>query len=241
MGCLHEGHLALIRKAKTLSARCVVSIFVNPLQFGPKEDLVNYPRPIEEDKKKLEAGGVDVLFLPTVEELYPNGFQTKVGVGSLADALCGEFRPGHFEGVATVCLKLFNASLADLAVFGKKDFQQLRILEQMVGDLNAPVQLIRHDTVREEDGLAMSSRNRYLSVEERPRARAISQSLLHARTVTLKSPDITAGEILGPARSEIEKAGLQIQYLSIASAQSLRPVLDANLKIHTLQEPRPVS
>jgi pantoate--beta-alanine ligase len=177
MGYLHEGHLALVRRAKELSDRVVVSIFVNPIQFAPGEDYQRYPRDLERDKALLENEGVDVLFSPRVEEMYPPGFQTYVEVKELSSGLCGRYRPGHFVGVATVVLKLFNIVQPDIAVFGEKDYQQLKIIQRMVQDLNLDVKIIPHPTVREEDGLAMSSRNTYLSPEERKSAIALYKAL----------------------------------------------------------------
>jgi len=177
MGYLHEGHLALVRRAKELSDRVVVSIFVNPIQFAPGEDYQRYPRDLERDKALLEKEGVDVLFSPKVEEMYPPGFQTYVEVKELSSGLCGKYRPGHFVGVATVVLKLFNIVQPDIAVFGEKDYQQLKVIQRMVQDLNLDVKIIPHPTVREEDGLAMSSRNTYLSPEERKSAIALYKAL----------------------------------------------------------------
>jgi pantoate--beta-alanine ligase len=177
MGYLHEGHLALVRRAKELSDRVVVSIFVNPIQFAPGEDYQRYPRDLERDKALLENEGVDVLFSPRVEEMYPPGFQTYVEVKELSSGLCGRYRPGHFVGVATVVLKLFNIVQPDIAVFGEKDYQQLKVIQRMVQDLNLDVKIIPHPTVREEDGLAMSSRNTYLSPEERKSAIALYKAL----------------------------------------------------------------
>ena len=177
MGYLHEGHLALVRRAKELSDRVVVSIFVNPIQFAPGEDYQRYPRDLERDKALLEKEGVDALFSPRVEEMYPPGFQTYVEVKELSSGLCGRYRPGHFVGVATVVLKLFNIVQPDIAVFGEKDYQQLKVIQRMVQDLNLDVKIIPHPTVREEDGLAMSSRNTYLSPEERKSAIALYKAL----------------------------------------------------------------
>jgi pantoate--beta-alanine ligase len=177
MGYLHEGHLALVRRAKELSDRVVVSIFVNPIQFAPGEDYQRYPRDLERDKALLEKEGVDVLFSPKVEEMYPPGFQTYVEVKELSSGLCGKYRPGHFVGVATVVLKLFNIVQPDIAAFGEKDYQQLKVIQRMVQDLNLDVKIISHPTVREEDGLAMSSRNTYLSLEERKSAIALYKAL----------------------------------------------------------------
>ncbi|NAZ29936.1 MAG: pantoate--beta-alanine ligase [Caldimicrobium sp.] len=177
MGYLHEGHFALVRRAKELSDRVVVSIFVNPIQFAPGEDYQRYPRDLERDKALLEKEGVDVLFSPKVEEMYPPGFQTYVEVKELSLGLCGRYRAGHFVGVATVVLKLFNIVQPDIAVFGEKDYQQLKVIQRMVQDLNLDVKIIPHPIVREEDGLAMSSRNTYLSPEERKSAIALYKAL----------------------------------------------------------------
>jgi pantoate--beta-alanine ligase len=177
MGYLHEGHLALVRKVKELSDRVVVSIFVNPIQFAPGEDYQRYPRDLERDKALLEKEGIDVLFSPKAQEMYPPGFQTYVEVKELSSGLCGRYRAGHFVGVATVVLKLFNIVQPDIAVFGEKDYQQLKVIQRMVQDLNLDVKIIPHPTVREEDGLAMSSRNTYLSPEERRSAIALYKAL----------------------------------------------------------------
>jgi pantoate--beta-alanine ligase len=177
MGYLHEGHLALVRRAKELSDRVVVSIFVNPIQFAPGEDYQRYPRDLERDKALLEKEGVDVLFSPKAQEMYPPGFQTYVEVKELSSGLCGRYRAGHFVGVATVVLKLFNIVQPDIAVFGEKDYQQLKVIQRMVQDLNLDVKIIPHPIVREEDGLAMSSRNTYLSPEERKSAIALYKAL----------------------------------------------------------------
>jgi len=177
MGYLHEGHLALVRRVKELSDKVVVSIFVNPIQFAPGEDYQRYPRDLERDKALLEKEGVDVLFSPKAQEMYPPGFQTYVEVKELSSGLCGRYREGHFLGVATVVLKLFNIVQPDIAVFGEKDYQQLKVIQRMVQDLNLDVKIISHPTVREEDGLAMSSRNTYLSPEERKSAIALYKAL----------------------------------------------------------------
>ncbi|MCB0418144.1 MAG: pantoate--beta-alanine ligase, partial [Bdellovibrionales bacterium] len=181
MGALHAGHLSLVEAAQSLADRVVVSIFVNPLQFGPTEDLDKYPRTLEQDASLLGELNVDLLFAPQAAEFYPQGFSTKVSVSGLTASLCGASRPGHFEGVTTVCLKLFQVSNADFAVFGEKDFQQLRVIEQMVDDLNLPVKIIRGAIVRETDGLAMSSRNRYLTAEQRRSAGRVPEAVAAVR------------------------------------------------------------
>jgi pantoate--beta-alanine ligase len=181
MGYLHEGHLSLVRECRRRADVTVVSIFVNPLQFGPQEDFRRYPRDPERDAALLEKEGVDFLFLPTQREMYPKGFRTAVEVAGLGDKLCGRSRPGHFRGVATVVLKLFDIVRPDYAFFGQKDAQQVVVLRRMVEDLNVDVKIRALPVVREPDGLAMSSRNVYLSAEERRAAVVLSKSLAEAR------------------------------------------------------------
>lgn len=177
MGYFHEGHLELMRIAGRHADKVVVSLFVNPLQFGPSEDLARYPRDTEGDLLKARGVGVDVVYMPGVEEMYPEGFQTEVRVKRLPQHLCGLSRPGHFEGVATVVAKLFHATKPHIAVFGQKDYQQLAVITRMVVDLNMDIQILGVPTVRERDGLAMSSRNTYLSPEERVSALCLKKSL----------------------------------------------------------------
>ncbi|MBC7361005.1 MAG: pantoate--beta-alanine ligase [Candidatus Aminicenantes bacterium] len=177
MGYLHEGHLSLVRESKKRSDVTVVSIFVNPKQFGPKEDYNVYPRDLDRDRQLLEKEGVDLLFYPSVEEMYPDGYKTYVEVTDLQDKLCGRSRPGHFRGVCTVVLKLFNQVQPDEAYFGWKDAQQVIILQKMVEDLNVPVKIVPLPLVRDHDGLALSSRNTYLSPEERQAALVLKKSL----------------------------------------------------------------
>lgn len=181
MGALHEGHASLMRRSVKENRHTVVSIFVNPAQFGPKEDLEKYPRTLKQDLKLCREAGVDVVFTPTSDLMYPPGFDTWVEVEKLSRPLCGEFRPGHFKGVATVVCKLFNLVQPTRAYFGRKDAQQALILTRMVEDLNMPLEVITCDTVREHDGLAMSSRNRYLSPQERERALCISRALFEVK------------------------------------------------------------
>jgi pantoate--beta-alanine ligase len=177
MGALHDGHLSLVRAAKAQSDSVVVSIFVNPMQFGPTEDFSKYPRSFERDRDLLETEEVDLLFAPSVEEIYPGGARTFVTVDGLSERLCGGSRPGHFRGVTTVVAKLFNIVGPDLAFFGQKDAAQVAIIKRMVTDLNLPVQIVVCPIVREPDGLAMSSRNAYLNREERRRALVLSRAL----------------------------------------------------------------
>ncbi|MFC1866670.1 pantoate--beta-alanine ligase [Thermodesulfobacteriota bacterium] len=177
MGFFHEGHIELMRVARRRADILVISIFVNPTQFGPTEDYGEYPRDMEGDLKKAEKAGVDLVFTPSVEEMYPVGFQTKVTVEGITKYLCGLSRPGHFEGVATVVAKLFNITKPHFAIFGQKDFQQLTVIRRMVKDLAMHIEVIGVPTVRESDGLAMSSRNKYLSPEERESALCIKESI----------------------------------------------------------------
>ncbi|AEH44182.1 pantoate/beta-alanine ligase [Thermodesulfatator indicus DSM 15286] len=181
MGYFHEGHLALMRKAKTLANKVVVSIFVNPIQFGPQEDLKEYPRDLERDASLAQEVGVDVVFAPNAKDMYPQVYQTYVEVTELSKPLCGAKRPGHFKGVATVCLKLFNIVKPHLAVFGLKDYQQFLVVKRMIADLNLDVEIVGHPIVREKDGLAMSSRNIYLSPEERKSAVCLYKALCLAK------------------------------------------------------------
>ena len=178
MGFLHEGHEALIHQSAARCDATVVSIFVNPTQFGPSEDLANYPKDLERDQNLCLEAGTTVLFLPEASEIYPTGFQTHVEPGRLAEPLCGRFRPGHFRGVATVVAKLFNMVEPDLAFFGQKDFQQTVVIRRMARDLNLPVDVVVVPTIREADGLALSSRNAYLDEDARRRALRLSEGLL---------------------------------------------------------------
>jgi pantoate--beta-alanine ligase len=180
MGFLHEGHASLIRQSTARCDQTVVSVFVNPTQFGPGEDLAKYPRDLERDQNLCLRLGVGLLFLPEPAEIYPTGFATSIEVGPMGDALCGRFRPGHFRGVATVVTKLFNLIQPDLAFFGQKDFQQTSVIRRVVKDLNLPVDILVAPTVREPDGLAMSSRNAYLSAPSRVRALGVSRGLFAA-------------------------------------------------------------
>jgi pantoate--beta-alanine ligase len=186
MGFLHEGHLSLMKKAKSENDFLVISIFVNPMQFGPGEDYDEYPRDLERDKIKAASVGCDLIFSPSVKEMYPPGFATFVEVENLTNGLCGASRPGHFRGVTTVVTKLFNLVCPDRTYFGQKDAQQAMILKKMVEDLNMDLEFIILPTVREKDGLAMSSRNKYLSSEDRKQALVIYESLLEAKKLVEK-------------------------------------------------------
>jgi pantoate--beta-alanine ligase len=223
MGALHAGHLALVEAAKSLAPKVIVSIFVNPLQFAQGEDLSKYPRTLETDSDLLDKLDVDVLFAPTEKEFFAEDFVTQVRVGKLTEHLCGKFRPGHFEGVATVCLKLFQITQADFAVFGEKDFQQLRVIQQMTSDLNMPLSVVPYPTVREADGLARSSRNVYLSLDERALAARIPQATKAANDAYRAHPNANVGSVLAAAAAALETQGVRIEYLEIASEKDLVP------------------
>jgi len=221
MGFLHEGHLSLVREGKKSGDQLVVSIFVNPKQFDPREDFATYPRDFERDRKLLEREGTDILFYPTIEEIYPEGYQTHVEVEKLSVPLCGAFRPGHFRGVTTVVAKLFNIVRPHIAVFGCKDYQQLQVIRRMVKDLNLGVDIIGHPIVREPDGLAMSSRNAYLNSAERKAALCLSRALRKADTM-VKEGETNSAIILDTVRREITVEPLaQLEYASLADAESL--------------------
>ena len=229
MGALHEGHLSLVRAAKKQCDCVVVSIFVNPTQFGPSEDFSKYPRTLQADCELLRGENVDFVFAPSVDTMYPKGWETCIDVGSIAGPLEGRFRPGHFRGVASVVLKLFNMVRPDVAFFGQKDFQQVRVIQKMVDDLNVPVQVVVCPTVREPDGLAMSSRNRYLTPSQREDALVLYRSLSKA---TLRICGETKVDLVA-IRREMERMILavkdaEIDYVSIADPDTLE-------EIHTLE------
>ena len=221
MGNLHAGHLALVAEARRLAERVVVSIFVNPLQFGPQEDFAAYPRTLARDQELLAGAGTDLLFAPTVEAVYPRGQaeQTRVEVPGISDILCGASRPGHFVGVATVVCKLFNMVQPDLAVFGEKDFQQLQVIRLMTLDLSLPVAVHGLATVREADGLAMSSRNGYLTAEDRARAPALYQTL--RRCAEWLRAGLDSATVEGRAGEAIAAAGFGQDYFSVRRAADL--------------------
>jgi pantoate--beta-alanine ligase len=227
MGFLHQGHLSLIRVARASGADfIVVSIFVNPLQFGPSEDFARYPRDEERDRVLLEAQQVDLLFLPPGEVMYRPGAATKVTVGAVADPLEGERRPGHFTGVATVVLKLFNIVQPDLAIFGRKDAQQCAVIDQMIRDLDIPVRLVFGETIREHDGLALSSRNSYLSKEQRALATVLHRSLRAGEeAVEHGIHDIGAIEKL-MHKMAAETRGVEVDYLSVVDPMTFLPPAD---------------
>ena len=222
MGNLHAGHVSLIEMARRHGDRFIASIFVNPMQFGPNEDFAHYPRTPAQDARMLADAGCDLMFMPDVVEIYPNGSEraTRVEVPGLSSILDGEFRPGHFEGVATVVAKLFHIVEPDAAVFGEKDFQQLTIIRRMVSDLCMPITIIAAPTVREPDGLAMSSRNQYLTDEERRKAPVIHQLLL-AAVERLRTGDRDFAAIERSALDSLERAGLRPDYFSVRRADDL--------------------
>ena len=223
MGALHQGHLEIVRMARTLADRTIVSIFVNPIQFNNPSDLANYPRTLEADSRLLDNAGVDLLFAPTQSDMYPEGFSTKVSVSRLSDGLCGTFRPGHFEGVATVVAKLFNQSGADFAVLGEKDYQQLHVVRRMTTDLDIPIGIVAHPTVRETDGLAMSSRNTRLTPEERKVAPELARQLnIAADAFRAGKP---ADDIYTAARKAILAAGFStVEYFELRAERDLLPL-----------------
>jgi pantoate--beta-alanine ligase len=224
MGALHEGHLTLVREARARAASVVVSIFVNPTQFGPNEDLAAYPRQMEEDSRLLEAEATDLLWAPSVEEMYPEGFATTVSVGRISEGLCGASRPGHFDGVATVVGKLFNQVRPDLAVFGEKDWQQLAVIRRMARDLDLtqPRAEAIHGvpTVREADGLALSSRNRYLSPADRERAATLPRAMDEA-VGRLEAGEPVAAVLLALKQVLSESGFASVDYAELADAASL--------------------
>ena len=224
MGFLHEGHLSLVRESVRQAAVTVVSIYVNPTQFGPKEDFREYPRDMKRDNEILEAEGADYVFSPGNEEIYPEGYKTYVEVHDLQDTLCGRSRPGHFRGVCTVVLKLFNIIEPDIAYFGQKDVQQAIILKRMAQDLNLGVKIEVLPIVREEDGLALSSRNTYLDQEERKAARVLSQSLEEAQEM-VRNGEQDSGQIVSRMKEKISKEPrAKIDYVKIVDMEKLNPV-----------------
>jgi pantoate--beta-alanine ligase len=230
MGAFHDGHLSLIRAAREENATVVVSLFVNPAQFGPSEDFGAYPRDEAKDLADAEAEGVDILFAPPVEEVYPDGFDTSVEVGGLTDTLEGDPKHRgreHFRGVTTVVTKLFNMAQPDRAYFGQKDAQQALVIRRLVRDLDIPVEIRVCPTVREDSGLAMSSRNAYLSDEERERAAAISKAL-RAAEQAVSHGERDAGKVLAAARAELDAVRIEPEYLELRSAEDLSPVERVN-------------
>ncbi len=226
MGYLHEGHLSLMREARARGDHLVASIFVNPLQFGPNEDLDTYPRDAAGDAAKCHEVGVDVLFTPTKASLYPDGFQTTVQPGPIAGPLCGASRPGHFEGVCTVVLKLFNLVKPNVGVFGRKDYQQLAVLKRMARDLDLDVDVVGMPIVREDDGIAMSSRNAYLSAEQRAQARVLNRSLALAGRL-VASGERSVETITSTVAALIAEQPLaDIDYVELVDAGDLTTICD---------------
>jgi len=224
MGYLHEGHMSLVEEARRRADRCVVSIFVNPLQFGANEDLSRYPRDLERDSAMLRAAGVDVLYLPDAPAMYPSGFQTEVSVTRLTRGLCGVSRPTHFRGVTTVVAKLFHTVKPHVAVFGQKDFQQLAAIERMVADLDMDVEIVGAPIVREADGLAMSSRNVYLAADERRAALCLARAWQAARR-RFDEGERNAAALLQATRAVIEAEPLaRTDYVELVDRYTLEPI-----------------
>jgi pantoate--beta-alanine ligase len=231
MGALHAGHSSLLEEARRRGQLAVLSIFVNPLQFGPREDLAAYPRTPEEDEARARDAGVDVLYRPSVDAMYPPGFQTQVTVTELEQPMCGEARPGHFKGVATVVLKLFGAVRPHIAIFGQKDFQQLQIIRRLVRDLDLGIEIVGMPIVREADGLAMSSRNVYLSADERQAALGLSRGL-RAVAARYEGGERSGSQLLGAARDVLapllEAGAIGVEYLDLRDAESLQPLTEVS-------------
>lgn len=223
MGALHDGHMALVEEAKRHGRHVVVSIFVNPRQFGPNEDLDAYPRREAKDAQMLGAAGVDILWAPTVEVMYPTGFATNISVSGVSEGLDGAARPGHFDGVATVVTKLFNQVRPDVAIFGEKDYQQLAVIRRMVADLDLAIDIVGMPTQRAEDGLALSSRNAYLSDEERKAALALPRALGEAKRQMEKGEPVAAA--LAKAIATLAGAGFEpVDYVTLVDAGTLEPM-----------------
>jgi len=227
MGALHQGHLSLARAARDTCDRVIVTIFVNPKQFNNPEDLENYPRTEQDDARKLESIGVDVIYVPDGAQMYPDGFTTNVSVGGLTDMLCGAHRPGHFDGVATVVSKLFLQTSADKAFFGEKDYQQLQIVRRMAADLDIPIEVVGCPTIREMDGLAMSSRNLLLSDRARAKAAALADVMEDMRIALVDGALMS--DIADAAKAKIIAAGFhEIEYLELRDSQQLKLLNEAS-------------
>lgn len=233
MGALHEGHLSLVRAALVQADRVIVTLFVNPKQFNSAADLAAYPRTEDSDAAKLSPLGAHMLYAPNAEEIYPDGFATNVSVSGVSDGLCGAFRPGHFDGVATVVAKLFLQTQADLAFFGEKDFQQVHVVKRMAKDLDIPIEILPCATVRESDGLAMSSRNVRLSPEDRATVPKLVQALRAAAT-RLHTGE-AAAPVLRDATKAIEASGFaRVEYLELRAAADLKPLTRADVPARLL-------
>ena len=225
MGALHPGHMALVDAAKAEADRVIATIFVNPLQFGPSEDLSRYPRQEEADLALLDQRGCDAVWLPGADDIYPDGFATTVSVSRVSERWDGAARPGHFAGVATVVVKLLIAVQPDVALFGEKDFQQLAVIKRMVTDLGLPVAIVGVPTIRDSDGLALSSRNAFLSRDERERALALPRALDEARTSIEAGEHILVSTLLAVARAKLVEAGFtKVDYLALVDAATLEPL-----------------
>jgi len=224
MGALHQGHISLIRRARKENDIVAVSIFVNPSQFGPKEDLKKYPRPFEKDINICKSEGVDIIFAPKSKDMYPENYLAYITVEKLSDIMCGKFRPGHFKGVATIVAKLFNIVQPNRAYFGLKDYQQLVIIKKMVSNLNFPVKIISSPIVREKDGLALSSRNIYLSCEERKKALSLYRSLQTAKNLIKCKHIKSAGKIISEMRKVISPRVDKIDHIVLRNAETLEKV-----------------
>lgn len=227
MGALHEGHLQLVRLAHRHAKRCVVSIFVNPTQFAPHEDFDRYPRDEAADLSKLALVGCDLVWAPDRSVMYPDGFATRIAPAGTAEGLESDFRPGFFGGVTTVCCKLFTQVAPDIAVFGEKDYQQLRVVQQMVRDLNLPLDIVAAPTVRESDGLAMSSRNRYLGAEDRAAAPIIHRTIV---TIAKAAAERTGAAAIAEGRQALEAAGFKVDYLDVRDAETLQALEPDSLR-----------
>jgi pantoate--beta-alanine ligase len=228
MGALHAGHLSLMRAARSTCKVVLASIFVNPLQFGPNEDLARYPRPFERDCQLLESEGIDVLFAPSVEEMYPPGALTLVEVRGMSERLCGRSRPGHFRGVTTVVSKLFHIAPADVAFFGQKDAAQVAIIRHMVRDLDIPIQISVEPIVREQDGLALSSRNAYLDPQQRKSAAVLYRALTRVQTLADQG-ERDASNLLESARGVVaEEPSVRLDYVEAVDPDTLEPISDVS-------------
>lgn len=228
MGALHKGHVTLIDKAKRENNKVVLSIFVNPIQFAPGEDYHSYPRDKERDEIMASRSGVDVLFLPSADEMYPDGYETFVNVEGITELLCGKFRHGHFKGVATVVLKLFNIVMPDRAYFGEKDYQQMLVIKRMVNDLNLNVDIVSMPTVREEDGLAMSSRNTYLDSRERVSAVSLYKAIKTSEDMVKNGERDTMKIINEMERIIRSETAAKIDYISICDPDTLKDIKTIN-------------
>ena len=226
MGALHEGHLSLVREARARADDVAVTIFVNPTQFGPNEDFARYPRTLDRDLELCREAGVRHVFAPEALEMYPAGERTRVQVSGLTNALCGPHRPGHFDGVTTIVSKLFAIAGECVAVFGRKDYQQLKVIERMTRDLLLPVEIVGLKTLRDADGLALSSRNAFLSSDERLRALGIARGL-SAAVSAFENGERLAGELRDAALEQFSEAGLRLDYATIADADELLPLADS--------------